>query len=295
MLVFAPPYRLQQPRSYRRNAVETELLAEESQLPSATINGIQIAYTDEGSGTPVVFIHGYPLDRTMWQPQVQGLSASARVIAVDLRGHGDSQAPFWLTTVDTYADDVAGLLEHLGIDRAVIAGFSMGGYVAFAFLRRHSTRVRGLILADTRPQADTAEGKNARFQTALTAQDKGAAAIADAMIGRLLSQKSIDGRRDLVQKVRGIMESVPVQGMAGDLMAMAERPDSVEILSSIRVPTLVLVGELDGLTPPADSQMMAERIPGSTLITIPGAAHLSNMEEPEAFNTAVGDFLKGLA
>ena len=109
-------------------------------MATATINGIEIAYTDQGSGTPVVFIHGFPLSRAMWENQVAGLSGQARVITIDLRGHGESQAPLWFATVDTYADEVAGLLDHLGIDKAVIAGFSMGGYVAFAFWRRHRTR-----------------------------------------------------------------------------------------------------------------------------------------------------------
>jgi len=260
-------------------------------LPTANINGIDIAYTDEGAGTPIVFIHGYPLDRTMWDAQVKGLSPRFRAVAIDLRGHGASQAPFWLTTVDTYADDVRGLMDHLGIDRAVICGFSMGGYVTFAFLRRYPERVRGLVLADTRPQADTPEGKQGRFNSALTAQREGAKAIADAMIGRLLSQKSIDERPDLVQKVRAIMENTPVQGIAGDLMAMAERPDSVDMLPGIKVPTLVVVGEKDVLTPPADAQLMAERIPGARLEVIAGAGHLANMEEPETFNRLVADFL----
>lgn len=136
-------------------------------MPTANINGIEIAYTDEGSGTPLVFIHGYPLNRTMWDSQVKGLSSKARVIAIDLRGHGQSQAPIWITTVDTYADDLRGLLDHLSIDKAVICGFSMGGYVAFAFMRNYGDRARGLILADTRPQADSPEGKAARFQLSL--------------------------------------------------------------------------------------------------------------------------------
>ncbi|HEY7269161.1 MAG TPA: alpha/beta fold hydrolase [Dehalococcoidia bacterium] len=263
-------------------------------MPTANINGIDIAYTDEGSGTPVVFIHGYPLNRTMWDAQVKGLSGRARTVAIDLRGHGESQAPIWLTSVDIYADDVRGLLDNLGIDKAVICGFSMGGYVAFAFLRRYPERVRGLILADTRPQPDAPEGKAGRFQSALTAQNQGVGAIAEAMIGRLVSQKSLDERPQLVQRVKDMMLSTPVQGIAGDLMSMAERPDSVAMLPTIKVPTLVIVGERDGLTPPADSQLMAERIAGAKLEVIPGAAHVANMEEPEIFNKAVGDFVASL-
>ncbi len=167
----------------------------------------------------------------------------------------------------------------------------MGGYVAFAFLRNYPARVRGLVLADTRPQPDAPEGKAGRFASALTAQKDGAGAIANAMLGRLLSQKSTDEKPDLVKHVRAMIESTPVQGIAGDLMSMAERPDSVPMLASIRVPTLVIVGELDPLTPPADSKLMADTIPGAKLEVIPGAAHLSNMEDPATFNRAVGDFL----
>jgi 3-oxoadipate enol-lactonase len=264
-------------------------------MAKATINGIEIAYTDDGSGTPVVFIHGYPLSRRMWDPQVQALKAQARCIAIDLRGHGESQAPLWFATVDIYADEVAGLLDHLGIERAVICGFSMGGYVAFAFLRKYPRRALGLILADTRPQSDTPEGKQARFNAAQTAHTQGQKAIADAMLPRLLSEKTVSERSDLVRAVREMMESNPVTGMAADLMAMAERPDSLELLPSVNVPTLIIVGEEDGLTPPADAQLMADKIASSKLETIPGAAHLSNLERPEAFNGAVSEFLKTLA
>jgi 3-oxoadipate enol-lactonase len=263
-------------------------------LPTATINGVEIAYTDEGSGTPVVFIHGFPLSRAMWDGQVKALSGQARVIAIDLRGHGESQAFHWLTTMDTYADEVHGLLDHLNIERAVICGFSMGGYVTFAFYRKYPDRVHALILADTRPQPDAPEGKVGRFNTAMTAQNQGAGAIAQAMLPRLLTEKSVNERSDLTKLATDIMVGASVAGITGDLMAMAERPDSVEMLPGISVPTLVIVGENDALTPPADAQLMAERIPNARLETIPAAAHLSNVENPDAFNRAVGDFLKTL-
>ncbi len=263
-------------------------------MPRATVNGIEIAYTDEGAGVPVVFIHGYPLNRTMWEPQVSALSTKARCIAVDLRGHGESQAPLWSATVEMYADDVKGLLDHLGVDRAVICGFSMGGYVTFAFYRKYRERVLGLILADTRPQADTLEGRQGRFASAQTAQAEGAKAIADAMVPRLLTKKSLDERRDLAAAARRMIESTPLTGIAGDLMAMAERPDSVELLGSIDCQTLVIVGEEDALTPPADARLMAEKIRGARLTVIPGAAHLANLEDAAAFNKAVAAFLDSL-
>lgn len=260
----------------------------------AQINGIEIAYSDEGKGTPVVFVHGFPLNRTMWEPQAKALAVHCRVITVDLRGHGESQAPLWLYSMEQYADDVRGLMDHLGLAKAVLAGFSMGGYVVFAFYRKYKDRVQGLILADTRPQADTEEGKAGRFKTAQTAQQSGAGVIADAMLPKLLSPASVSGQPGLVQKVRQIMLSVPVIGIAGDLQAMAMRPDSVSLLAEVRCPTLILVGELDGLTPPADAKLMAEKIPGATLTTIPNAAHLSNLEQPEAFNQAVKAFMGSL-
>ncbi len=146
----------------------------------ANINGVELAYTDQGKGTPIVFVHGFPLNRSMWEPQVRSLSGQFRVITVDLRGHGESDAPLWLYTMDQFADDVKGLLDHLSIQQAVLAGFSMGGYVVFAFYRKYAARVKGLVLADTRPQPDSAEGRAGRFKTAQTAHKDGAGAIARA-------------------------------------------------------------------------------------------------------------------
>jgi len=255
------------------------------------LNGVEIAYTDQGKGTPILFVHGYPLSRAMWDPQVKGLSSNFRVITLDLRGHGESEAPLWFYTVEMFADDIRALLDHLSIDQVVLAGFSMGGYVTFAFYRKYRNRVKALILADTRPQADSPEGKQGRFKTAQTAHKQGAGVIADAMLPKLLTPQSIQSRNDLVQNVRKIITGTPVAGIAGDLMAMAERPDSVPLLSEITCPTLILVGEQDGLTPPADAKLMAEKIKKSQLETIPAAAHLSNLEQPDHFNKAVGKFL----
>jgi len=260
----------------------------------AEINGIKIAYTDQGKGIPVVFVHGYPLSKAMWELQAAALSSSCRVITIDLRGHGESDAPLWHYTVETFADDIQGLLDHLSIGQAVLAGFSMGGYVVFAFYRKYRDQVKGLILADTRPQPDTPEGKQGRFKTAQTAQKDGAGAIAEAMIPKLLSPASVQSRFDLVEAVRQIITQTPVTGIAGDLMAMAERPDSVPLLSEIACPTLILVGEQDGLTPPADAKLMAGKIKKARLEIIPGAGHLSNLENPEAFNSAVRKFLESL-
>ena len=258
------------------------------------LNGVEIAYTDQGKGTPILFVHGYPLSKAMWEPQVKGLSSSFRVITLDLRGHGESEAPLWLYTMDIFADDIRALLDHLSINEVVLTGFSMGGYISFAFYRKYKNRVRALVLADTRPQADTPEGKQGRFKSAQTAYREGAGPIADAMLPKLVTTQSIQSRPDLVQNIRSIIIGTPTIGIAGDLMAMAERPDSVSLLPEINCPTLILVGEQDGLTPPADAKLMAEKIKRSQLEIVPGAGHLSNLEQPDHFNKTVRKFLESL-
>lgn len=257
----------------------------------ALINDIALAYTDKGTGPPIVFLHAFPLNRTMWTAQEQALSSRHRVITVDLRGHGESDAPLWHYTLDQAADDVRGLLDHLSVSQAVFAGLSMGGYILFALYRKYADRVKGLVLADTRAQADTLEGKTGRFQMAQIAYTQGPAAIADLMIPKLLSPEAIRSNPTLVQHVRSMIEANQISGIAGDLMAMAERPDSVPLLRQITCPTQIIVGELDMATPIYDSKLMADQISGAQLATIPGAAHLSNLEQPERFNQIVEAFV----
>ncbi len=256
----------------------------------ARINGITLAYSDRGTGLPIVFLHAFPLSRTMWATQEEALSRQFRIITIDLRGHGESDAPLWRYTLDQSADDVSALLNHLAIQQALFVGLSMGGYILFAFYRRYADRVKGLVLADTRAQADTEEGKEGRFQMAQTAYKKGPSAIADVMIPKLLSPATIHTKPDLVRQVRSIIEGNQISGIAGDLMAMAERPDSVPLLEQIACPALIIVGELDQATPPSDAKLMADQIRAARLAIIPHAAHLSNLEQPERFNQITADF-----
>lgn len=261
----------------------------------APVNGITLAYDDRGAGLPLVFLHAFPLNRTMWTAQEQALSSRFRVVTVDLRGHGESDAPLWRYTLDQAADDVRGLLDHLSIQQAVFVGLSMGGYILFACYRKYAERVKGLVLADTRAQADTDEGKRARFEMAQIAYKQGAGAIADIMIPKLLSPSTIRTKPTLVQRVRAMIEGNPVSGIAGDLMAMAERADSIPFLSQIACPTQIIGGELDQATPPSDAQLMADRIPGARLSIIPGAAHLANLEQPDQFSEIVRSFTEDVA
>ena len=260
----------------------------------ARINDIDLAYSDEGQGPPVVFLHAFPLNRTTWAPQVAALSDRSRVVTIDLRGHGESDAPMWRYTLDQFAEDVRSLLKHLGIARATFVGLSMGGYILLALYRTHPELFQSLVLADTRATADTPDVKDARFSMAQIAYRRGASAIADLMMPKLLSPASLEHRADLRDQLRAIITGNQVSGIAGDLMAMEERPDSTPLLSTISVPTLVIVGEEDLASPPEEVEAMAKQIPGSTFVRIPQAGHLSNMENPDAFNAALLSFLQSV-
>jgi 3-oxoadipate enol-lactonase len=259
------------------------------------INGITLAYSDTGSGLPIVFLHAFPLNRTMWAQQESALSSQFRVITIDLRGHGESDAPLWHYTLDQAADDIRVLLDHLSIRQALFVGLSMGGYILLAFYRKYADRVKGMVLADTRAQADTMEGKAGRFQMAQVAYKQGPSAIADIMIPKLLSPATIQMRPEIVQQVRAMIEGNQISGIVGDLMAMAERPDSVPLLKQIACSTQIIVGELDQATPPSDAKLMAEQIADARLALIPNAAHLANLEQPEAFNQIIAEFAGRIA
>lgn len=257
----------------------------------AQVNGVTLAYGDEGRGLPVVFLHAFPFNRRMWATQVQGLAGRFRVITLDLRGHGESDAPLWRYTLEGFADDVKALLDHLAIPRAVLVGLSMGGYLSFAFHRKYAERVSGLVLADTRAEADKPEVASWRFALAQRAYKEGAKAVFAEMGPKLLSPAAYRNNPALVRQVEEIVLSAPVSGIVGDLMAMAERPDSVAYLGSIACPTLVLVGDEDALTSREENRRIADGIRGARLEVLPSAGHMSNMEQPEAFNRALGEFL----
>ncbi len=260
----------------------------------ALLNGIKLAYTDQGKGTPLVFLHAFPLSQAMWAPQVEALSGSYRVITLDFRGHGSSQTALWNFTLDEYADDVMALLNHLDINQAVMIGLSMGGYTALSIARRYGNRLKGLVLADTRAQADNSEGRSGRKTMAQVAYKKGASAIADLMLPKLLAPSTPKDNPKLTAGIRQLILGTKPEGIITDLMAMAVRPDSTDLLPQIECPTLIIVGEDDQATPVADSEYLADRIPKSTLAVIPKAGHLSNLEQPQAFNDALGSFLQKL-
>lgn len=246
-------------------------------------------YLDQGTGDPaIVLLHAFPLRAAMWEPQMVALAAGARVVAPDLAGFGGSDAPEdpAAYSVDGWADDVAGLLEHLGLDRVVLGGISMGGYVAFAFLRRHRERLAGLVLADTRPGPDTPEVLERRTAQQRQVREVGTAEVIETMLEGLLSEHTRERRPEVVSASRRLMDNPPA-GFIGALEAMKRRPDSTAELATIDVPSLVIAGEADRPSPPDVAREMAAAIPGSALAILPRAGHLSNLEAPEEFNRAL--------
>lgn len=258
------------------------------------LDDIQMAYTDTGIGRPVVLIHGYPFNRSLWDEQVNALTNSYRVIVPDLRGFGESDASAGTATMNRLAQDVALLLDHLQISQAVIGGLSMGGYVALAFYKQFPSRVRALVLADTRAQADPEEGKQTRAQQAEKALTEGMAGIADAMLPKLLTPETVSKRPEAVRRVRDMMLKTKPEGAAAALHGMAEREDHTQLLPQITVPTLILVGSEDPITPVADSEKMNHAIVGSRLVVLEKASHVSNIEQSEQFNKELERFLRQL-
>jgi pimeloyl-ACP methyl ester carboxylesterase len=259
----------------------------------ALCDGIEIGYDDVGTGMPVAFIHGFPHNRTLWAPQVSALVDRARCIAPDLRGFGESSrhGPF---TIDQFADDVATLLRTLGIERTVIAGLSMGGYVALAFWRRHRAMVRALVLADTRAGADSEETRAKRLSLIDLARSRGSDAVADGQIVGMIGKSTREKRPALIDEVHRMLASAPVDGICGALDAMLGRIDSTPTLATIDVPTLIVVGAEDVLTPVSESEILRDAIHGSRLEVIEQAGHVSNLERPSAFNHVLSEFLAAL-
>jgi len=259
-----------------------------------TADGTELAVDVRGEGEAILFIHGFPLDRTLWRHQIATLSGWKR-IAPDLRGFGGSAAPEGEYSMARYALDLIELLDHLGVQRAAVCGVSMGGYVAFELWRRIPDRIRALIFADTRAEADSPAGRQARDEMIQLAHTQGAAAIADRMLPKLLSPVTAETQPEVLEQVRRMILGTPVRGIVGALEAIRDRPDSTPTARSIAVPTLVLVGSDDALTPPSDARALASAVPGAQLTIIPGAGHLPPLEQALATSRVMSEFLHAIA
>ena len=257
----------------------------------AALGGTEIEYDVRGEGRAVLFLHAFPLSLWMWDAQAKALAGRHRVVRFDARGFGGTPAGEGPLTMERIADDGAALLAFLGIERAVVAGCSMGGYAAFGFARRHPERLQGLALLDTRAGPDTDEARANRKTLAERVLAEGVSAAVEAFLPKLLGATTRRERPDLVARLRERILATSPRGIANALHGLAAREDSRPTLGAIHVPTLVLVGDEDSLTPPAEAEAIAHAIEGARLERIPGAGHLANLENPAAVNAAIFSFL----
>lgn len=242
----------------------------------------------------LVLLHAFPLNARMWESQLAFAGSGWHVIAPHVRGvdGGREDRPCTPVTMDDYAGDVIDLLDALHVEDAVFCGLSMGGYLALAVLRHASRYVRALILADTKAEADTDEALKGRRALLTTIQTKGMDAVADAMIPKLLGETTRAASPQVVHRVRTLILANSSEATAGAVYALMSRADSTPLLASIRIPTLIIVGDEDSVTPPADAERMRANIAGAELVRIPGAGHLSNLERADEFNRALSRFLE---
>jgi len=262
-------------------------------MPTITLpNGQPLSYVEAGhGGVPLLLLHGYPLDRQLWAPQLEGLRGH-RVIAPDLRGFGESAAAAAPRTLAEHADDMAALLDTLGIPQVVLGGLSMGGYIALEFAHRHRGRLLGLVLADTKAEPDDAAARAGRDVAIATAERDGAAVIATGMGAKLFAAATPPAIRE---PVMARMAATSVAGITAALAALRDRADHRALLPTLAgLPVLVLVGAEDVLTPPAVARGMAHAVPGAMLLEIAGAGHLPTLEQPVVVTAALQRFLDAL-
>jgi len=263
--------------------------ASESGLERVTLGDLTLAYQDTGRGDPCLLLHGFPFDHTQWHAQLPDLTPATRLILPDLRGHGASDAPPPPYRLTDFADDVRALIDRLGLERVVLGGLSMGGYIALAFAQRYPERLQGLILLSTRAEADTPEIRQGRQTTIARVQEGGAEAIVDELGQRILGERETPAA--ITRAVHDWILGAPVDGLIGSLGAMATRTDVTPFLSRLTCPTLIMVGTEDQLTPPDAARTMASAIPGAELVEVPGTAHLLTLERPDIVNPVLASFL----
>lgn len=260
-----------------------------------TVDGVDLYTRSAGEGLPVVLLHAFPLSSAMWLAQREGLATTCKVITPDLRGFGGSVLGEDEPSLDVMADDVVRLMDREGIERGVVGGLSMGGYVTMALCRRHPDRVLGVILADTKAGADPEAARSNRERIAATVLDSGTSVLLEEVLPGLLGQTTVRRRAMVFGRVRGLVQAAPPGAVAWAQRAMAGRLDSFDTLRALKVPVLVIVGEEDETSPLADAEAMTRAVPDGRLAVIEKAGHLSAVEQPEAFNRAVAGFIDELA
>ncbi len=264
-------------------------------MPTLSINGADLEVLDRGQGPAILFVHGFPLTSAMWDAQIRAFEDSHRILAPDLRGFGESSMTPGTVSMEQFADDLAGILDQLGITEPVIlCGLSMGGYIAWPFVRKHPDRLKALILCDTKASPDSPEAVENRHKLAASVLKHGVGVVAQAMPEKLFAASTLQNQTAIVDRCKEMMLAADPEGIAAALRGMAERPDMSELLPRISVPTLVIVGEQDQITTVQEMRQMAEAIPRSTFVEISNAGHMSPMEQPEQVNAALEEFLSKL-
>ncbi len=254
-----------------------------------------LAFSDDGSGIPIVLLHAFPLHRRMWDSQVAAWRSRYRFITPDFRGFGQSPTTQEEARMESFADDILLLLESLFLSsQVVLLGLSMGGYVAFEFARKYPQRLRGLILVATQPINDSEQARQTRFETADLVRRHGTGILVERMLPRLLGQTTQEARPTVVETVRQLILANPAMGVAKACYALASRRDSTPVLEGIQVPTLIVGGEEDKIIPESQLQIMQKLIPHSQLAVVKGSGHLINLEQPEEFNRIILQFLDNL-
>ncbi len=265
-------------------------------MKTVSIGDVELAVEDRGSGHTLLFVHGFPLDHSMWEAQIARFADSYRVIAPDLRGFGASplgSESAGQVSMETYADDLARLLDRLDVREPIVyCGLSMGGYIAWQFWRKYASRLAAVVLCDTRSIADTPQAAAGRAELAARVMAEGTEPLVTAMLGKLLGSDAADKRPECVEKTRQMIHRASRAGAAAALGGMATRPDVTAQLGQIRIPTLLLCGEHDVISPPDEMRGIAKNIPGAEFAVIPGVGHMSPLENARVFNDALARFLR---
>lgn len=250
---------------------------------------------DEGAGPVLLLVHGFPLDHSMWRAQIDEFSEDHRVIVPDLRGFGGSDVTPGTVAMSQHADDLAGILTELHVDEPVVfCGLSMGGYIGWEFVRRHRDRLRALVVCDSRAAADTDEARTNRGRMVKSVLEHGSVIAAEAMTPKLVAESTRRDSPEIIEQLKSVMLATDPEGVAASLRGMAERADSTDLLPTIDVPTLLVCGELDEITPADEMATVAAAIPGARYERVPDAGHMAPLERPEPVNAALRSFLEGL-
>jgi 3-oxoadipate enol-lactonase len=259
------------------------------------LNGITVCYDDIGTGIiPIIFIHGFPFDKSSWQPQIEFLKNTQRVIAYDIRGFGKSSAGSVKTSISLFADDLIKLMDALQINKAVVCGLSMGGYILLNAITHYPERFTAIILSDTQCIADSDEAKKKRYKTIDQIEAGGLNDFAEAFIKNIFCQESLNNNTELIQKIKNIILSTLPETITGTLSTLAQRPEMCSSLNEISIPALILCGKEDIITPLAQAESLHSSIPNSELYSIDNAGHMSNLEQPDRFNLHLAVFISGL-